>query len=75
MFPVWWHWDGKYTTKGVIKLALGRILKLWVVASSLFALIFAVRNGKEKSKEALLALLARARHAAKGGVQSIAGML
>ena len=75
MFPVWWHWDGKYTTKGLVKLALGRIFKLWVLASSLYAVIFAVRNGKEKSKEALQVLLARATHFAKGGVQRVAGLL
>ena len=75
MFPVWWHWDGKYTTKGLVKLALGRIIKLWVAVASLYALVFAIRNGKEKSKEALRELLAKARQTATGGVQRLVDVL
>ena len=61
MFPVWTHWDGKYTRKGLVKLALGRILKIWMLLSAVYATVFAVRNGTAKSREALADLVSKAR--------------
>jgi cation diffusion facilitator CzcD-associated flavoprotein CzcO len=46
MFPVWSHWNAQYTTKGLIKLQLGRILKLVALLSVLMAVAFRVRHGQ-----------------------------
>jgi hypothetical protein len=75
MFPVWWHWKGRYTQKGLVKLALGRILKLLTLLSSIYALAFAVRNGGAKSEEALKGIVAKLRLTLKTGMQRIAGVL
>lgn len=46
MFPVWSHWQANYTTKGLVKLHLGRILKLVATLSALVAVIYRVRFGR-----------------------------
>lgn len=46
MFPVWSDWVGVYTRKGLAKLWLGRLLKLFAVLSALLAVISRVRLGK-----------------------------
>lgn len=46
MFPVWSHWNAKYTTKGLVKLQLGRVVKLLAVVGALAAVVYRVRNGK-----------------------------
>ena len=75
MFPVWWHWDGKYTTKGLAKLTLSRIFKLWAAASVVYAVVFAARNGPTRSREALVGLVIRARTLLRSGVQRLAAAM
>lgn len=46
MFPVWSHWQAKYTTKGLMKLHLGRILKLVGALSAVMAVVYRLRFGQ-----------------------------
>jgi hypothetical protein len=75
MFPDWRHWDGKYTRKGMVKLALGRILKVWMFLSVVYAAVFAVRNGKARSRKALMEIVSRIRTLMRGGLGRLATAL
>ncbi|RMZ77538.1 hypothetical protein DV737_g4336, partial [Chaetothyriales sp. CBS 132003] len=66
-FPIWWHWNGQYTSKGLVKLALGRILKLWVTCTLIYTLLSLARSGKS-GKEALKQGFDRLRNLLKAGL-------
>jgi cation diffusion facilitator CzcD-associated flavoprotein CzcO len=54
MFPVWSHWDGKYTRKGLFNLYFGRLLKLMGLVSLLFALVYRIQYGGAALNEKLI---------------------
>lgn len=66
MFPRWDHWNAKYTRKGLVRLSLGRILKLFSFALAVWAAVFTARNGFRKSKELLREVLSRGFEGARG---------
>ena len=61
MFPRWDHWQAQYTRKGLVKLNLGRLLKLFTLVSTASGAYFAIKNGKAKTKEALKEIVLRGR--------------
>jgi cation diffusion facilitator CzcD-associated flavoprotein CzcO len=65
-FPVWSHWNAQYTTRGLVKLQLSRILKLLAVLSALTAVVYRVRNGKGALTAKMVELVQQGLGLAKG---------
>ncbi|KAI1616944.1 cyclohexanone monooxygenase [Exophiala viscosa] len=68
MFPRWDHWNAKYTRKGLVKLQLGRILKLFGVLVAVWGVVFTARNGLRSTREV-------ARHFLARGVEGVRGLV
>lgn len=51
MFPVWRHWDFKYTRKGLFVLGITRVSKAVGVVALLWGLVYARRYGLQRTKE------------------------
>lgn len=64
MFPRWSHWQATYTRKGLVKLTLSRLFKLFALVGTLYGAYFAVKNGTTRTKDVLRALLFRGREGA-----------
>ncbi|ETN46518.1 uncharacterized protein HMPREF1541_00703 [Cyphellophora europaea CBS 101466] len=75
MFPVWSHWDGKYTTKGKVKLQLGRLLKLVTVLGALAAMAYRLRKGKGALTSKVVELAQQGLELAKGAVTTVTSRL
>jgi hypothetical protein len=71
MFPRWSHWDAKYTRKGLIKLQLGRILKLFGLVVAVWGAIFTARNGVRNTRDLLAQVLRRSLEGVKGLVDRV----
>ncbi|KAK5464926.1 hypothetical protein LTS15_001489 [Exophiala xenobiotica] len=71
MFPRWSHWDAKYTRKGLIKLQLGRILKLFALVVAVWGSIFTARNGVRSTRDVLAQVLRRSLEGVKGLVNRV----
>ncbi|OQV08247.1 hypothetical protein CLAIMM_12553 [Cladophialophora immunda] len=68
MFPVWRHWDLKYTTKGRFKLAASRALRALGLVGLVWAIVFTRKHGLQRSKDLLRELL-------RNGLEGIRGVL
>ncbi len=66
MFPVWRHWDVRYTRKGLVKLALTRLVKLVGIVGLIWGVVYARRNGVERTKTILREVLKRGVENARG---------
>lgn len=53
MFPRWSHWTASYTRKGLVKLALGRLLKLFGLLVAVWGAVYTARNGVRATKDVL----------------------
>ena len=72
MFPIWSHWDGRYTTKGLVKLTVGRILKLVAGLSAILALVYRVKKGKESTRQAVVGLVMQVRQLLRRQLEQVA---
>ncbi|KAJ9606787.1 hypothetical protein H2200_008796 [Cladophialophora chaetospira] len=59
MFPVWWHWDIQYTRKGLLRLAVRRLVRLVGVLGLLWGALYVRRNGVQRSREVVREVLIR----------------
>ena len=59
MFPVWRHWDIRYTRKGLFRLGLTRLVKLVGVVGLVWGLVFMRRHGVERMKDVVRELVRR----------------
>lgn len=75
MFPVWSHWDAQYTTKGLVKLQLGRILKLVAALGVLVALAYRLKKGKGAVTARAWELAQHGMQLAKGSVSAVQARL
>jgi cation diffusion facilitator CzcD-associated flavoprotein CzcO len=73
MFPVWRHWNIQYTSKGLVKLAITRLVRLAGVVGLVWGILYARKNGMERTKLVLRELLARSVQAGRAVLASARG--